>query len=190
MAKVGEFKGKPVVCFYNSDSYLSNCYTKDYKIRDFYTGETITVNCAQQNFQFLKARRFSDHILAGRILRERLPGRQKSLGKRVLTFSFEEWDKECAWVMAEVLKCKFENCDDLKERLLFDITPDTYIVEASREKKWGSGVSMESRDLFDLSQHKGRNLMGRCLKHTYYQLIGSKENAIRVINNEFWTEGM
>ena len=182
--KVGEYKGVPIICFCFSDSYMSNYYICNYRLLDF----DLEFSSSLQHFEFLKAVYFDDELMAKKILNHVIPRRQKhyQIGFKE-RYDEDQWDSDSIKLMKQAVKDKFMYGEDcLKDKLLFDVTPDTVIVQASSEIKWGGGIPISHPNLFDLSLHSGRNLMGRILKATYFDLIGYPEQGERVLENELW----
>jgi ribA/ribD-fused uncharacterized protein len=120
-------------------------------------------NCSEQAMMFCKACLFDDHETADKILKSKMPGEQKALGRAVRNYKEEAWVAEREWIVDEILYQKFTQDAELK-KILLD-TGDRTIVEASPyDKVWGIAMGVDKYPaILDPNNWKGQNLLGKCL---------------------------
>ncbi len=127
-------------------------------ISPFTDGEN-KFNCCEQYMMFIKAILFQDFTTAQKILDEKIPKKQKELGRKVKNFNTTKWNefKESIVFMGNYYK--FNQNLDLKKILL---STSSKIYEASPyDKIWGIGITKKQAD--NGIKHKGQNLLGIAL---------------------------
>ena len=155
-------KSPPVIAtakytfFYTTEAPFSQFYKCEF------SDEEITFCCAEQYMMYNKATLFNDTEIAEAILQETHPSKMKALGRGVRGFSDEVWHQHRENIVKKGNLLKFGQNIDLRERL-FD-TGETILVEASaRDRIWGIGLSMKDPAIYDESNWKGLNLLGKIL---------------------------
>lgn len=119
-------------------------------------------NCAEQFMMTVKAYLFNDYIVADKILKEKKPSRQKSLGRTITNFSDEIWNIYSSDIVTLGNYLKFSQNNELKMLLLN--TGESIIVEGSPyDNIWGAGLRFDDNKIYDQSQWLGQNKLGECL---------------------------
>lgn len=136
-------------------SFLSNWYLAGFE----YGG--MHYNCVEQFMMACKAHSFQDPETLEKIMKASHPREQKKLGKQVKGFKDSLWDQWKEAVVFNGCKAKFEQNEDLKEKLL--ATDGKILVEASPyDRIWGIGFSDKDPNRFNESKW-GQNLLGKVL---------------------------
>jgi len=121
-------------------------------------------NNTEQMFMYYKAVFFKDFEIAEKILKTPLPYKAKALGRKVKNYVDEDWSKVRYDVMVKANLCKYQQNEDLRIKLLE--TGDKILVEANpRDNIWGIGMAETNRNIYDESQWRGMNLLGKALMH-------------------------
>ena len=124
--------------------------------------DEIEYNCAEQFMMHKKAILFGDTEVAGLIMEQTDPKKQKFLGRQVRGFDQQQWMNVCVDVMVPGLVSKFTQDEDLL-RIILE-TKDAILVEASPlDKIWGIGMDRKDPDATDPTKWKGLNLLGDAL---------------------------
>lgn len=136
--------------------WASNWYKSDMVI------DGCRYNCCEQYMMFKKAELFGDHVNMGKIMKEMNPKEQKKMGRAVIGFNMELWDKVKYSVVLNGNLEKYRQNLELRELLLG--TVDAMFVECSPyDKIWGIGMSGDHEDVLDSSKWLGLNLLGKVL---------------------------
>ena len=110
-----------------------------------------------------KARLFEDEETAKAVMAESDPVAQKRLGKNIQHFNKSVWENQAKDLIVPALQSKFEQCQVSRNTLLN--TNNNDIFEANpRDLFWGVGIALHSNEIWDISKHKGANLLGKCLQ--------------------------
>lgn len=143
-------------------SWLSNFYECPIEIRhnhDFYM-----LNSSEQLFMLKKAEHFGDTEIFNQLLTSPVmsPKDAKALGRKVKNFDNKEWNKVKYQCMFEALCEKFEQHNELANKLI--LTGERVLVEASPvDKIWGVGLHYNDPLILDDINWKGENLLGKAL---------------------------
>ena len=166
-----------VVCFHNPDEengYLSNWYPSRFRF------EGITYSSMEQYMMHRKALCFGDGNTASLIMATQDVAEIKRLGRCVSHYDDKIWDGIRQIVVYEGLFAKFaQNCE---LAAMLHETGDLLLAEcAKNDLIWGIGLSMQDPRRNDISEWRGRNLLGFTLAMVRSKLeseIGRvKENA-------------
>ena len=148
-----------VVCFHNPEEekgFLSNWYISKFEV----AGRVFS--SMEQFMMYQKAICFGDESVAEQILKTDDVARIKELGRMVSGYNENIWNGMRQLIVYEGLVAKFSQNEELKERLLQ--TGDALLVEcAVHDRLWGIGLSMKDERRFDISQWRGKNLLGYAL---------------------------
>ena len=148
-----------VVCFHNPEEekgFLSNWYISKFEV----AGRVFS--SMEQFMMYQKAICFGDESVAEQILKTDDVARIKELGRMVSGYNENIWNGMRQLIVYEGLVAKFSQNEELKERLLQ--TGDALLVEcAAHDRIWGIGLSMKDERRFDISQWRGKNLLGYAL---------------------------
>lgn len=179
-AKHGEFCQWFPSIFTVSKAKISELVGRDIDEAD--PDGSITFNCAEQFMMFCKAARFTDRTHQAEILASSSPKEQKSLGRKTVGFTHDEWDPIKSEVVEAGNMAKFTQNEHLGRKLL--ATGDRILVEAaSRDRVWGIGYN-ENRAM-NFRQHWGENLLGKALMETRAQL---RRDELRKQRGDWWVE--
>ena len=108
---------------------------------------------------YQKALLFNDMDIAEQILNTSNVGKIKALGRSVKNYEDIIWNGMRQIIVYEGLIEKFQQNDDLKEKLL--ATQSDILAEcAVQDKIWGIGLSMKDERRFHLNKWQGQNLLG------------------------------
>ena len=142
--------------FFTQNSPLSNHHPSPFKLH----GEHY--NCLEQFIMVQKARTFGDQNAVVNIMKESLPSRQKHIGKTILGFEKQEWEKVAQEKILPGMMAKFQQNEACRKMLLS--TGENQLIEANpHDLFFGAGVSLRSIDLWQTSKHPGKNIMGKML---------------------------
>lgn len=109
-----------------------------------------------------KARLFQDAIALEKILHCKSPKEAKAIGRAVLDFSEEIWNRNRERIVKNGNYLKFSQHQELKQFLLS--TENRIIVEASPyDRIWGIGMKSDHPDAKNPINWKGINLLGFAL---------------------------
>ena len=148
-----------VVCFHNPEEekgFLSNWYISKFEVA------RRVFSSMEQFMMYQKAICFGDESVAEQILKTDDVARIKELGRMVSGYNENIWNGMRQLIVYEGLVAKFSQNEELKERLLQ--TGDALLVEcAVHDRIWGIGLSMKDERRFDISQWRGKNLLGYAL---------------------------
>lgn len=151
-----------VICFHNPDEengYLSNWYLSDF------TADGVQFSSMEQYMMYQKAMLFSDTEIAAKILQTTDVSKIKALGRAVRNYENLLWNGIRQICIYRGLLAKFRQNPDLLEKLL--ATENALLAEcAVHDQIWGIGLSMTSKDRFDLTKWRGQNLLGFALMQT------------------------
>lgn len=148
-----------VICFHNPDEengFLSNWYLSYFEV----AGKTFS--SVEQFMMYHKAVCFQDRTIAEQIMATNDVVHIKELGRTVTGYNDNIWNGVRQLIVYEGLLAKFSQQDLLKKQLLE--TKDAILAEcAVHDGVWGIGLSMKDERRFDISQWKGKNLLGYTL---------------------------
>ena len=148
-----------VVCFHNPEEekgFLSNWYISKFEV----AGRVFS--SMEQFMMYQKAICFGDESVAEQILKTDDVARIKELGRMVSGYNENIWNGMRQLIVYDGLVAKFSQNEEFKEKLLQ--TGDALLAEcAVHDRIWGIGLSMKDERRFDISQWRGKNLLGYAL---------------------------
>lgn len=148
-----------VVCFHNPEEengFLSNWYVSRFEV------DGKMFSSMEQFMMYQKAICFHDEAVAEKILKTDDVARIKELGRMVSGYNENIWNGMRQLVVYEGVVAKFSQNEALKEKLLQ--TGNALLAEcAVHDRIWGIGLSMKDEKRFDISQWRGKNLLGYTL---------------------------
>ena len=148
---------KDKAIFYSQNSPLSNHFPAPFT----HKGEHF--NCAEQYIMVEKARHFGDQGAVKAVMEEPVPAKQKQIGKYIKNFDREIWQANAQDIILPGLISKFEQCQEAMELLMK--TAERDIIEANpHDLFFGVGISIFSPTVWDSSNYKGKNIMGKMLQ--------------------------
>lgn len=150
---------KEIICFHNPEEengYLSNWWLSDFNVNG------IKFTSAEQYMMYGKAKLFGDMETQAKILEVTDVATIKALGREVKGFDDEIWTANREQIVYKGLKAKFEDDEELKEKLLS--TGDAILAEcAVHDRVWGIGLSMKDPNRFEKDKWRGLSLLGKIL---------------------------
>ena len=148
-----------IICFHNPEEengYLSNWYYSDFRL------DNVTFSSMEQYMMYKKAVCFDDMEIAEKILKTQDVAEIKALGRQVSGYQDNIWSGLRQIIVYEGLLAKFSQNESLKEQLIE--TGNAILAEcAVKDQIWGIGLSMKDPKRLDISQWKGKNLLGYAL---------------------------
>ena len=160
-----------VICFHNpneENGYLSNWYLSSFTV------DEITFTSMEQYMMYCKAMCFQDAEIAQQILETEDVATIKALGRSVKGYDDNHWNGVRQIVVYKGLCAKFEQNEDLKQKLLS--TGNVLLAEcAVRDRIWGIGLSMNDPDRLNRFKWQGQNLLGYALMMVRENLAGASE---------------
>jgi ribA/ribD-fused uncharacterized protein len=142
--------------FYKTNHPFSQWYSCKFEING------VVFNTAEQYMMYCKAMLFDNKSIADKILLTDDPRQQKELGRQVMNFDVEVWNKNAFEIVYKGNYAKFYQNENLKKFLLD--TGDKTLVEASpSDIIWGIGLAETDSDRFDRLKWKGTNWLGESL---------------------------
>ncbi|ESO07578.1 hypothetical protein HELRODRAFT_151912, partial [Helobdella robusta] len=116
-------------------------------------------NCAEQYYMFKKAEHFDDTNSMLEIMKSCKPMEQKSIGRKVVGFDKEVWDKISRAVVRKGNYAKFSQNEELLQILLS--TRGTTLVEASpKDALWGINLEADNYLVLKRNWWRGQNWLG------------------------------
>lgn len=166
--------GKNIYAFNGGGNKLSNFFKCDLNIQ----GQIFT--SSEQLFQWRKAIFHGEEDKAQEILVMEKPLEIKRLGDKVK--QSDKWIGCRTKVMEEVLKCKIDQCDVMRDELIK--SGNKMLVEATRDSYWGSGLSREETMNTDSENWQGKNVVGKILTRLRNNLtLPPTETASPIVNS-------
>ena len=144
------------------DGYLSNWYLAPFEL----DGHEFC--CVEQYMMWAKATMFDDKRAAEQILATTDPAEMKRLGREVREYVDSKWSAVRYSVVEKAVSAKFEQNEDLRNRLLN--TSGRFAECAVSDLVWGIGLNMNDPKRFDQCEWVGRNLLGVALGAVYDKL--------------------
>ena len=87
---------------------------------------------------------------------------QKAIGKQIKNLDVDNWRQHAQETLLPGLTAKFQQNKHCLQLLL--ATDQRYIIEANQNDLFfGAGVSLFSRDVWDVKKHQGKNILGKML---------------------------
>lgn len=144
------------VFFFTYKDFLSNFYPCSFTYRGF------KFDNSEKAIMWSKAMHFGAIEVANQILQAPNPKEAKRLGRsKQIPFVESEWEQVREQVFYDILMAKF-SVPNMKSKLLE--TGDRKLAEASPyDTIWGVGLSENDPRIFDESEWKGQNLLGKVL---------------------------
>jgi len=139
-----------------SKSCFSQWYDSSFTVKD------VTYTTAEHWMMAQKALLFNDREIFEKIIRCIKPSEAKDLGRAIKNFNEELWLNERYQIVVNGNIHKFNQNRELGEFLLS--TKNRILVEASPvDKIWGIGLAQDSKDIDNLYNWRGQNLLGFAL---------------------------
>jgi ribA/ribD-fused uncharacterized protein len=171
---------------YNWMSNFFPCTFTDDIERNPNTKNKYEFKSTEQFFMFRKTRDFKAFKLSMNILKESNSKKIKELGQtRFEGFNPEQWEKDKIDVMAKGLSLKFNQNEELKQKLI-DTSPKKLYEANKFDKDWGIGFDVKTavmKELYSDDKDFGKNLLGKMLEELRDSLRGVISNNGNNNNN-------
>jgi ribA/ribD-fused uncharacterized protein len=128
----------------------------------------ISYNCTEQFIQNAKALLFKDEETAYRIMRAKTSHEQCQLGKKVKGYNEQKWMQTAESVLLRANLAKFGQNEHAKKILLH--SESNVLGEASKNKKWGVGLSLDDPNVTKTEHWDGKNIFGKVLENVRSQV--------------------
>ena len=152
-----------VTVFYTRDSILSNFHMNTpFKI------DGIKYNCTEQYIQNAKAMLFNDDEIAYKIMRAKSSHEQCQLGRKVKGYNEHRWMQVAHEVLYKANMAKVDQNEQAKTALLQ--TESNVLGEASKNKRWGIGLSLNDDNVTKTQFWQGDNIFGKVLEKVRGQI--------------------
>jgi len=150
----------------------SNWYSSPFKA--VINGQEYKFYNSEQYFMCMKAITFGDNDMAEQIIKfGGNPRVAKAMGRKVSNYDDKVWNEKRYEVMLAANLLKYEQNEDIREKLLSEDFDGKGFVEASPvDKIWGIGCD-EATALDDESNWNGQNLLGKVLDEVRKRLKNS-----------------
>lgn len=159
-----EMRDETTIAFLGPHSVFSNFHPAAF------TENNVRYNCTEQMIQAEKAAHFGDRVTLQKIMRERDPYKIKTHGSRVHGFNKEAWNKVSKDIALRAVKAKFLQ-NDMLGGILCN-TRSLTIVEASKDRLWGTGIHLRDNKALQRDQWRGPGLMNEILEQVRDHLNG------------------
>ena len=160
--KSAERENDEILAFFTQGSPFSNFHPSPFE------KDGVKYVCNEQYIQAKKAEIFDDDIAHASIMKTTNPYEMKKIGKRIRNFVGQLWLKESEKVAIDGCVAKFSQNPELRQNLME--TGNKLIAEASTDKTWGTGESLNSPGVLQKSSWTGSNLLGKVLMAVRDQL--------------------
>ena len=145
--------------------FLSNWYPSPFDL------DRIHFTSVEQYIMYQKCSIFGDDESAKRILATEETKEQQNIGRDAKGYVSKIWAGMRQVIALRGLMAKFEQNDDLKQKLLE--TGDAFLVEFARtDKIWACGIRLDDEKRFDAKNWDGENILGFALMEVRRKLAG------------------
>ena len=158
--------GQEIIPFKSLHSILSYFYMCDIEL----FGETF--KSAEHAYQWRKATDANQSTLAIQIKRAIHVGKAKGLSKAISDEFSKEWENKSIDVMQEIITAKAQQVPEFRDSLIN--SGETYLAEASYDKFWASGLSVDDTPKVDPKYFPGSNNLGLILMDMRSKLHSSQ----------------
>ena len=147
-----------IIPFKSHQNVLSNFYMCDIKM----FGQSFP--SAEHAYQWKKAIDTGNKRLAEDILLAEHAGKAKRLSKDITADLSIQWEQNSLPVMQSIVDAKAEQVPEFRQKLLE--TEGCHLAEATRDKYWASGLSIEDTEKINPKFYPGENRLGHLLMET------------------------
>ena len=144
-----------VIGFFGELNALSNFHPAEFVL------DGIKFPTSEHYIQYTKAVTFGDQCSAAKILNAKTPADSKALGWKITNFDKEKWDENAKTLCIEGIRAKFLQNKKLLDTLLR--TKGHMLVEAAKDKIWGTGSVLARDDWHDDTLWHGQGILGEML---------------------------
>ena len=149
----------PAIYFHKPEEpngYLSNWYRSPFDLMGMH------FTSAEQFIMYQKCSIFGDSVSAEQILSTDDTALQQAIGRKSKGYIDSVWDGMRQAIVVRGLLAKFRQNPELRQKLLD--TGEAYLVEcAVSDKTWACGISLYDDQRRDVSNWKGKNILGFAL---------------------------
>lgn len=171
-------RSETALAFFSKYSKLSNHFPSEFVIRKK------KYHSVEHFLAFRKAKLSGQTPLIQRASRCKDAVEAKAILNLLKNDHEEEWDKEVEKFLLEALRAKFTQNSHLREYLCD--TQQLQIGEASRNPRWGIGMTLQDQDVLDTSKWStSGNLLGRALTTVRTELQSTRGDNIQDIQEGY-----
>jgi ribA/ribD-fused uncharacterized protein len=157
-------ENKDTMCFFGQYTPLSNFFPCKFKIN------STDYNCMEQFIQSKKCEILRNDEMAQKVMGCHDPHTQKKIGNS-LKVNYQPWYSAARAEVLPALREKFRQNQDLQACLLS--TGDKVIGEATQDKFWGIGLTLNNPQTLSNNLWQGKNMMGELLMIVRTELKGN-----------------
>ena len=132
----------------------------------------ILFKSAEHYIQYQKSLYFGDSITANQIIKSQTPIEAKRLSYNITNFNIQHWMKDGYVLCEKGVKEKFMQNKPLLEML--KNTGSLIIVEASKDKTWGTGIPLHDTEALCTSKWKNKGWLSSMLMSIRDEVMSSK----------------
>lgn len=144
------------VAFFSKYTMLSNHYVADFKVQG------LRFQSVEQFLAFRRAKLSDQQFYIQKALRAKEPVVAKSILHALKDDHVPEWDRQVQAVAEEGIRAKFKQNPKLRAFLVS--TQQRQLGEASKNPRWGVGMTLDDPDILDTSKWSSTgNLLGSTL---------------------------
>ena len=141
--------------FFGSSSFLSNHHPSPFQ------EDNTNYSCSEQYYLQKKSLYFNDEKTASAIMQSTQPSRMKALSHHIKGLDSQKWQKMAKTTMMRACSLKFNQNDDLKNKLLQ--SQGTLVEANQRDNLFSCGLSLADPNILDKSRWLGENILGTIL---------------------------
>ena len=153
--KAVEKRDNNSIVFHGELSPFSNFYPGRFQYEGKY------FETAEHYIQYRKALLSGDSVMANRILQCKTAMDAKKMSYKIDNFNMQQWVQDGYELCEKGIRAKFEQNDHLMATLL--ATENMMIAEASRDKLWGTGISLNDKDALSREKWNSPGWLSRIL---------------------------
>lgn len=151
---IGEKCDENMIAFSSRYSPLSNLYPTRIEI------DNNQFKSTEHYYQYMKCVKHGDSKSAAQIMIANEPEKAMLIGKSIN--ESKDWsEKDGEEVMKRATFAKFSQHSRLQSRL--ENTKNKILVEATMNKKWGTGIALKDKNCLNQNSFAGKNLLGTIL---------------------------
>lgn len=166
LTKLSEKHDENILAFSGRFSMLSNLYPCRVEI------DNQMFNSSEHAYQYKKCVAHGNHRAAAAVVLAQEPEGAMAAGSEVK--ATDEWKKsEGMKLMKTIVHSKCKNNKQVRDKLVS--TESKVIVEATRNRVWGVGVTLRDKCL-QTSEHQGENIMGTILMELRTKLTSTESD--------------
>lgn len=159
--------------WHEGDEY--GCFSNWYRADFIYAGRKYT--SVEQFMMYHKLLTFEQYELADKVMETDDPAEAKKIGRtKFSNFDDKLWTRISSVIVKRGVKAKFEQNPELREILLS--TDNKVLAECSPyDQVWGIGLAPDDDRIYDTTEWKGKNKLGRILMTVREEFLHDTGNS-------------